>query len=388
MSEKQYFVRNRGKVSGPFSLDQLRALQRRGQLKRFYEVSEDRRNWQEAGALPVLFAKSDLSGQTAASQSIPQWYYAEDRGEDGTLNQGPFSVEQIGMFLQNGTITASTPVWKDGMPDWVPVGAASEEGFLTLPHGPKRKGRAAAFAEPSDNRGWARARAGVTLTLLSTCVYCGTLSFGTLGLFVALLWNPRTAAVAAMVLMVFGWIITLATSVLDCVGYGFCAAVPARSGAKGLGITALVLAIGAAVFILLMELVALTGGTVPLVGIGFADAFAGITGALSAFVGVLVTANTVIYLLYLRSLVQHLQEHALARQFLYLLILFGALCFFATAFVVLFFLMFPTFVVRAEYSAVFLWYVVGVVLAGSGLTWLIWYVVALFQVRRVIKHTD
>ena len=39
MTARAYYIRLRGKISGPFASDQLQALQRRGQLGRFHEVS-------------------------------------------------------------------------------------------------------------------------------------------------------------------------------------------------------------------------------------------------------------------------------------------------------------------------------------------------------------
>ncbi len=45
------------------------------------------------------------------------WYFAE-------LNQrlGPISDEEFGALVAKGTITPSTLVWRQGMPDWVPYG--------------------------------------------------------------------------------------------------------------------------------------------------------------------------------------------------------------------------------------------------------------------------
>jgi hypothetical protein len=58
MAEKQYYIRIRGKVRGPFDLVQLRALRERGQFSSFHEISEDRQMWTTASVLTEMFAPS------------------------------------------------------------------------------------------------------------------------------------------------------------------------------------------------------------------------------------------------------------------------------------------------------------------------------------------
>lgn len=65
MNDKQLFVRVRGKVTGPFGLQQLQSLRDRGQFRRFHEVSEDRKRWVSASTISELFP-------TAAQEGSPQ----------------------------------------------------------------------------------------------------------------------------------------------------------------------------------------------------------------------------------------------------------------------------------------------------------------------------
>src|SRR3954451_9326718 len=53
--EEQLFVRIRGHVQGPYELEKLRALVRRGQLSRMHEVSADGSVWKQAATFPELF---------------------------------------------------------------------------------------------------------------------------------------------------------------------------------------------------------------------------------------------------------------------------------------------------------------------------------------------
>ncbi len=49
-----YFIRLKGKVWGPFALDQLKTMQGQGRLSAFHEVSQDRVIWTPVSASPEL----------------------------------------------------------------------------------------------------------------------------------------------------------------------------------------------------------------------------------------------------------------------------------------------------------------------------------------------
>lgn len=52
----RYWIRNRGRVQGPFSEERIHGLLRRGRFNRHFHVSEDRKNWFPASEFPELFA--------------------------------------------------------------------------------------------------------------------------------------------------------------------------------------------------------------------------------------------------------------------------------------------------------------------------------------------
>lgn len=52
----RYWIRNRGRVQGPFSEERIQGLLRRGRFNRHFHVSEDRKNWYPASEFPELFA--------------------------------------------------------------------------------------------------------------------------------------------------------------------------------------------------------------------------------------------------------------------------------------------------------------------------------------------
>jgi uncharacterized membrane protein YhaH (DUF805 family) len=56
------------------------------------------------------------------------WYYSVNETQ-----QGPVDAAVIGSLVANGTINASTFVWRDGLPNWQPLGQSELAGFLTSP---------------------------------------------------------------------------------------------------------------------------------------------------------------------------------------------------------------------------------------------------------------
>jgi hypothetical protein len=60
-----------------------------------------------------------------------EWYYAK-----GSQRCGPISEDEFRRLAQNGTITAGTLVWRQGMPQWAPRGMSLVPGgFDVVPEG-------------------------------------------------------------------------------------------------------------------------------------------------------------------------------------------------------------------------------------------------------------
>ena len=133
------FIRFRGRTQGPFGLDQLQALHRRGQFGRAHEISTDRLNWYSAATLEVVFprtvrvaksrAKSsdtDLTVPAEAKETTPKsanpvWHYSV-----GDENYGPVTLIELRNLYANGELNSSDLVWKDGTEDWIPAGELSQ----------------------------------------------------------------------------------------------------------------------------------------------------------------------------------------------------------------------------------------------------------------------
>jgi hypothetical protein len=148
--DETFYIRVRGKVQGPFTLDELRAMAGRGQFSRVFEVSSDRIRWVRASNRPDLFPSTmrvnpaeSLAAEVltepveaeeielepvlpTSAQSVVdaerlsspggQWYFAKDRDQ-----HGPVEFAQLEQMVRTGIVSPHDLVWTDGMPQWVAV---------------------------------------------------------------------------------------------------------------------------------------------------------------------------------------------------------------------------------------------------------------------------
>lgn len=140
-----WYVRSKGRILGPFSWAQLESLRDRGQLARFHEVSQDRQAWMAAAGLFQLFGSVGSSSApknpdgyglvsdpgprptSGGGEGPPVWFFARD----GT-HHGPVHLVELRRMAASGEMTASTQVWSQGMPNWVPAHQVPELGFGQL----------------------------------------------------------------------------------------------------------------------------------------------------------------------------------------------------------------------------------------------------------------
>lgn len=67
----RYWIRNRGRVQGPFTEDRIQGLLRRGRFSRSFHVSQDNKNWYPASEFPELFAGVGRFGSADESDDGP-----------------------------------------------------------------------------------------------------------------------------------------------------------------------------------------------------------------------------------------------------------------------------------------------------------------------------
>lgn len=168
MNGGTWYVRQYGKVLGPFTWEQVRAMRTQGQLGSFSELSQDRTNWAGLARFPEFAAPPALKRKPAAvsqpraapprdktvlgipatppgamlesldddniealesfpptAPSAPQslWYYAIEEQQFG-----PVPLHQLQQMLDRGELLATDMVWEQGSPDWLPVAEVPELG--------------------------------------------------------------------------------------------------------------------------------------------------------------------------------------------------------------------------------------------------------------------
>ena len=137
MASEYWYIRNRGRITGPFSTTQLENFRRRGQLSQFHEVSQDKRSWASATTLSGLFgdplANEPTAGGIPVQEPEPEpvsteaWYY-----NNGQLAVGPVDARQLAGMVQGGVIGPDAQVWKQGTPNWVALRDCPEFALLVL----------------------------------------------------------------------------------------------------------------------------------------------------------------------------------------------------------------------------------------------------------------
>jgi len=123
----QYYVKLRGKIRGPFSIQQLRRMTARGQFSRSHQVSiDDKLTWNSAEELLTTFMEEKKAVKNSSdiqfsppdkgnsqSEANVEWHYVFEEQNLGPVTELEL-VKQI--HLQN--IKPKTLLWNRQMSDW------------------------------------------------------------------------------------------------------------------------------------------------------------------------------------------------------------------------------------------------------------------------------
>ena len=134
-SGTSYYIRHRGRVTGPFEWNRIRALRKRGQLTPNHELSNDRKNWVLARTIESLFPRSSQattsqtqehagaeSGPGAERDSTPEgadsgdWYWSVEGDQRGPMNES-----KLRKLVAAGTVPPHAVVWSPQLDEWRPV---------------------------------------------------------------------------------------------------------------------------------------------------------------------------------------------------------------------------------------------------------------------------
>jgi TM2 domain-containing membrane protein YozV len=132
-----YYVRMQGRSLGPYTLDRIRQMVRKGQVGRVHEISTDGESWAPSNSFPEIFerpaepaATAAVATATAAQQTAqvvaappaePRWYYTVNGAQ-----QGPIARVQLLSLIQGGTLSATDYVFREGTSDWTQAGNVAE----------------------------------------------------------------------------------------------------------------------------------------------------------------------------------------------------------------------------------------------------------------------
>ncbi|GAA4420828.1 GYF domain-containing protein [Bremerella cremea] len=116
-----YYIKLGGKISGPYSDQQLLTMLQRKEFSRLHLVSSDRRTWESAGHLVSLLEARYQSVENCSSRSDlvpavnekPDWYYAYAGDK-----RGPFTKREMIQLVSQGTVTRDTPVFASHLRSW------------------------------------------------------------------------------------------------------------------------------------------------------------------------------------------------------------------------------------------------------------------------------
>jgi hypothetical protein len=138
-----YFLRQRTRVSGPFSADQIKALLHRGRVARSDKVSTDRITWLSIADVPDLVdrpqpieAVAPEPVAAAAPQDSRLWHYTQG----GTQQPAAIDTVRLKGLVASGEVGAGEMVWTDGLANWQPVASVPElaptAGAAAMPAAP------------------------------------------------------------------------------------------------------------------------------------------------------------------------------------------------------------------------------------------------------------
>lgn len=204
---REYYIRFRGTVLGPYSVEKLKALRARGQFSRIHEVSTDGKSWSPASSIDDLFvsttskfvsrsrpqtavvAPAGPAASGASSAIVPSqptapgsadcgggaspahtpgsadavlWYYRIDDQQFG-----PTATTELQKLIGEGRLGRTDIVWRDGLLDWLAVEEVPELTRGGLPP-PVRK--ASPHAQPGNRGTFIRAIVAVLILVVTALV--------------------------------------------------------------------------------------------------------------------------------------------------------------------------------------------------------------------------
>lgn len=144
---QQFFVRRRGRVEGPWSLEKLAAEVSLRKLGRHHELSTDKVDWFRASQVEELFpiveakrtprvvdakigsASTEEDEYELEPDETLVWYYYS-----GDEQCGPVPGTELAYMLEHGQLLGNDLVWREGLDDWLSVEQIPELAWQLKSH--------------------------------------------------------------------------------------------------------------------------------------------------------------------------------------------------------------------------------------------------------------
>ena len=124
-----YYLRQRMRVSGPFAVQQIKALLHRGRVSRSDKVSTDRTTWVSIGECPDIIEprKEAVAATLEPVEAAPEadrrmWFYT--RG--GSQQPDSIDTAALSQLVASGQVGPTEMVWTEGFQEWKPVSGVPE----------------------------------------------------------------------------------------------------------------------------------------------------------------------------------------------------------------------------------------------------------------------
>lgn len=232
-----YYIRVRGRIQGPFAIEQLKTMRQRGQFSRAHEVSTDRLNWQSASVLDSVFSVPKRASRQNTQADVAERPVGGLDEQDGVLalleqdsntksiwhytvgleQHGPVSLLELRMLLASGNVQRTDLAWKDGMADWTAIANLEE---LSPVDPPSLRTTVIAPKSTSPNshnyagfwfRFFATLIDGLVITTASAVItsIVGVILAVSFGISLKLLPDRESEAAAASLAIILNWFILL-----------------------------------------------------------------------------------------------------------------------------------------------------------------------------------
>lgn len=122
-----YYLRQQTKVSGPFSVEQLKSLLYRGRVARSDKISTDKQMWTSIADCAEITQRPAAASQSAAPAAGVEWFYTQGGAEQPTA----VGTDALKAMIAAGVVGDDEMVWRQGFEEWRTLRSVAEFADVT-----------------------------------------------------------------------------------------------------------------------------------------------------------------------------------------------------------------------------------------------------------------